>query len=246
MSINIISATDYADLSRKAAGIIAAQVLLKPDCVLGLATGSSPLGLYAELIKKYKAGELDFSRVRSVNLDEYDGLTPDHDQSYAYFMRTNLFDHINIDQEDCNIPSGIAEDGELECARYDDLIDELGGIDLQLLGLGHNGHIGFNEPDDRFIGETHRVELTPETIAANARFFKDGEPQPTAAFTMGMRAILGAKKVLLIVSGEAKAQILRDCLCGPITPRCPASILQLHSDVTVVADAEALSKLLND
>ena len=243
--MNIIAATDYADLSRKAANIIAAQVTIKPDCVLGLATGSSPVGTYKELIAKYEAGELDFSRVRSVNLDEYEGLTPDHDQSYAYFMRTNLFDHINIDQDDCNIPSGTAEDGEVECARYDDLVEELGGIDLQLLGLGHNGHIGFNEPGDAFVGDTHRVELTPMTMEANARFFKEGEHQPTHAYTLGMRGILGARKVLMIVSGAAKAEILRDVLCGPITPKCPASLLQLHPDVTVVADAEAMSLLLS-
>ena len=169
--MRLIIAKDYADVSRKAANIIAAQVQLKPDCVLGLATGSSPVGTYQELIRKYESGELDFSQVKTVNLDEYVGLPKDHDQSYAYFMRSNLFDHVNIDQANCNIPNGMNPDAAAECARYDAIIDAFGGADLQLLGLGPNGHIGFNEPCDEFVNGTNKVELTASTIDANQRFF---------------------------------------------------------------------------
>lgn len=240
--MRIIKTTDYAELSRRAADLIAAQVLLKPDCVLGLATGSSPVGTYKELIKKYEAGALDFSRVKTVNLDEYVGLNPDHDQSYAYFMRDNLFDHINIDKANTNVPSGIAPDGAAECARYDALIAAYGGIDLQLLGLGPNGHIGFNEPADEFPTGTHEVELTDSTIQANKRFFARVEDVPRRARTMGVREIMQARRVLMVVNGSAKAETVKAAFFGPVTPRVPASILQLHPDFTLVADAEALSK----
>ena len=177
-TMRLIRAKDYEDVSRKAANIIAAQIYLKPDCVLGLATGSSPVGTYKELIAKYESGDLDFSQVKTVNLDEYVGLGKDHDQSYAYFMRTNLFDHVNIDQSNCNIPNGMNPDAEGECARYDAVIDGFGGADLQLLGLGPNGHIGFNEPADAFVKNTNRVELTKATIDANARFFATRDDVP--------------------------------------------------------------------
>ena len=240
--MRLYRAKDYNDLSRKAANIISAQVIMKPDCVLGLATGSSPLGTYRQLIEWYKKGDLDFSEVKSVNLDEYKGLPKDNDQSYYYFMHQNFFKDININPENTHIPNGMEPDSEKECSRYNKVIPDLGGIDLQLLGLGHNGHIGFNEPDTAFAKMTHCVDLAPSTIEANKRFFASADDVPRQAYTMGIKTIMQARKILLIVSGEDKAQILYDVLNGPITPHVPASILQLHSDVTVVADEAALSK----
>ena len=239
--MRLIIAKDYADVSRKAANIIAAQVQLNPDCVLGLATGSSPIGTYQELIRKYESGDLDFSQVKTVNLDEYVGLPKDHDQSDAYFMRTNLFDHVNIDQNNCNIPNGKNPDAAGEFARYDAVIDGFGGADLQLLGLGPNGHIGFNEPCDEFVNGTNKVELTASTIDANQRFFEKREDVPTHAYTMGIGSIMKAKRVLLVVNGEKKAQAVKDCFFGPIKPQAPGSILQLHPDFILVADEAALS-----
>ena len=239
--MRIIQTKDYDAMSRAAANLIAAQVLLKPRCVLGLATGSSPIGAYQALISKYQAGELDFSQVTSVNLDEYVGLSPDHDQSYAYFMRHNLFDHINIDLSHTNVPSGLNPDAQAECARYDALIRQVGGIDLQLLGMGVNGHIGFNEPDSVFTCGTHAVELTPSTRQANQRFFASLEDVPTHAYTMGVRDIMQARRVVMVASGANKAQAIRDAFFGPVTPQVPASILQLHPDFILVADQEALS-----
>lgn len=241
--MEIIRAHDYAEMSAKAAELIAAQLLLKPDCVLGLATGSTPLGIYDALARKVAAGSLSFSRTRSINLDEYVGLSADDRQSYAYFMRENLFGKVDFADGANNIPNGTATDIDAECARYDSLAEALGGIDLQLLGLGPNGHIGFNEPSDAFEPNTHLVELTAETIAANARFFGEGEHQPTRALTIGIRAIMQAKTVLLAVSGEAKANALRGALFGPITPALPASILQLHPRLFVVADEAAMSAI---
>ena len=239
--MRLIRAKDYQDVSRKAANIIASVIQLKPDCVLGLATGSSPVGTYKELIAKYESGELDFSQVKTVNLDEYVGLPKDHDQSYAYFMRTNLFDHVNIDQSCCNIPNGMNPDAEGECARYDAVIDAFGGADLQLLGLGPNGHIGFNEPADAFVKPTNKIALTKATIDANARFFASRDDVPKFAYTMGIGGIMKAKRVLLVVSGKGKAQAVKDCFFGAICPQAPGSILQLHPDFTLVADEDALS-----
>ena len=239
--MRLIRAKDYAEVSRKAGQIIAAQIQLKPDCVLGLATGSSPVGTYQELIAKYQQGELDFSQVKTINLDEYVGLTADHDQSYAYFMRTNLFDHVNIDPKNCNIPNGMNPDAAAECARYDAIVDGFGGADLQLLGLGPNGHIGFNEPGEAFVPGTNLVDLTPSTIDANQRFFAKREDVPTQAYTMGIGSIMKAKRVLLVVNGKGKAQAVKDCFFGPIKPQAPGSILQLHPDFILVADEEALS-----
>lgn len=241
--MRVYRAKDYNDLSRKAANIISAQVIMKPDCVLGLATGSTPIGTYKQLIDWYNKGDLDFSDVKSVNLDEYRGLPRDNDQSYYYFMYNNLFKHINIDLDRTNVPNGMEPDSDKECTRYDNVIKELGGIDLQLLGLGHNGHIGFNEPDETFAKGTHCVDLQESTIEANKRFFANIDDVPRQAYTMGIGNIMSAKKVLLVVSGEDKAQILHDVLCGPVTPKVPASILQLHEDVIVVADKAALSKM---
>lgn len=241
--MRIIKAKDYDDLSRKAANIISAQVLLKPDCVLGLATGSTPIGTYKQLIEWYEKGDLDFSAAKSVNLDEYRGLTRDNDQSYYYFMYNNLFKHININMENANVPDGTEPDSEKECSRYENVIEAYGGVDLQLLGLGHNGHIGFNEPDKDFPRTTHCVDLTQSTIEANKRFFASVDDVPKQAYTMGIGTIMKARKILLVVSGADKAQILHDVLCGPVTPEVPASILQLHSDVIVVADEAAMAKL---
>lgn len=240
--MNIVKVKDYQDMSRKAANLISAQVIMKPNCVLGLATGSTPIGTYQQLIEWYNKGDLDFSKVSTANLDEYKGLTRDNDQSYYYFMYNNLFKHVNIDLAKTNIPDGTEPDSDKECARYNKVIEDLGGIDLQLLGLGNNGHIGFNEPDEEFAKLTHCVDLQPSTIEANKRFFASIDDVPRQAYTMGIKTIMQSKKVLLLVSGEGKADILRDALFGPVTPHVPASILQLHNDVTVVADEAALSK----
>ncbi len=241
--MKIISARDYDHMSRQTANIISAQVILKPDCVLGLATGSSPIGTYRQLIDWYRKGDIDFSQVRTVNLDEYVGLDADNDQSYHYFMRHNLFDHINIDQVNTNVPCGVNRNAEEECARYDAVIRSMGGIDLQLLGLGPNGHIGFNEPDDCFSKHTHQVALTDATIQANKRFFEREEDVPRFAYTMGIGDIMSARRVVMVVSGSGKAGIVKEAFFGPITPRVPASILQLHQDFTLVADQAALSQI---
>lgn len=224
----------YQEMSRKAANIISAQIIGKPDTVLGLATGSTPIGTYQQLIDWYKKGDLDFSEVTTVNLDEYYGLSGTHEQSYRYFMNTNLFDHINIKKENTFVPNGLAEDAAAEGARYDERIRALGGIDLQLLGIGVDGHIGFNEPDEVFVKGTHLVTLDPSTIAANARFFKSTDEVPRQAMTMGMMSIMQAKKILMIAAGENKEQILQQAFEGPVTPELPASLLQLHPDVTVI------------
>lgn len=243
--MRIIRTKDYQEMSHKAANIISAQILLKPDCVLGLATGSTPIGTYEELVLKYQKGDLDFSQVRSVNLDEYKGLAPDNAQSYRYFMNKHLFNHVNIHPDHTHLPNGLEDNTEAECQRYDAIIKQLGGVDLQLLGLGLNGHIGFNEPNKDFKKGTHCVALTQSTIDANSRLFKEGETVPSHAYTMGIQTIMSAKKILLVVSGASKAKILKEAFYGPITPRVPASILQLHPDVTLVADQEALSDYLD-
>lgn len=239
--MNVIKAKDYQDMSRKAANIISAQVIMKPDCVLGLATGSTPLGTYAQLVDWYKKGDLDFSRVSSVNLDEYRGLTHDNNQSYYYFMHKNFFQHINIREEATFVPDGTEENSVKACEDHEATIKRLGGIDLQLLGLGNNGHIGFNEPGESFEKETHLVNLTQSTIDANSRFFEKKEDVPTQAYTMGIKSIMMAKKILIVVNGAGKADIVAKAFWGPVTPLVPASILQMHPDVTLVADEEALS-----
>lgn len=241
--MRIIKATDYKDMSRKAANIISAQIIMKPDSVLGLATGSTPIGLYEQLVEWYNKGDLDFSKISTVNLDEYKGLNRENDQSYYYFMHDHLFNHVNIRPECTNLPNGMEPDSEKECKRYEALIDSLGGADLQLLGLGHNGHIGFNEPAPVFEKATHCVDLTESTIEANKRFFASADEVPKQAYTMGIGTIMKAKKILVVVSGEDKAEIVAKAFLGDVTPEVPASILQMHQDVTVVADEAALRVL---
>ena len=239
--MQICKVKNYQELSRKAANLIAAQITLKPDSVLGLATGSSPIGTYDRLVEMYQDGDLDFSQITTVNLDEYKGLPGSHEQSYRYFMNTNLFDHVNIDKNKTYVPNGLEEDSDKACADYNEIIRSVGGIDIQLLGIGGNGHIGFNEPGEAFEKETHCVDLTESTIKANARFFESMDEVPKQAYTMGIKNIMAAKKILLVATGSAKADALYKSLYGPITPNVPASILQLHQDVTVVADEDALS-----
>ena len=222
--MKIIKAKDYNDMSRKAANIISAQVIMKPDCVLGLATGSTPIGTYKQLIEWYEKGDLDF------------------DQSYFYFMNHNLFDYVNVNPERTHLPNGMNPDADAECKRYEEVIRSTGGVDLQLLGLGHNGHIGFNEPGEAFETETHCVDLTERTIEANKRFFASIDDVPKQAYTMGIKTIMMAKKILIVVSGEDKAETVKNAFFGPVTPQVPASILQMHPDVTIVADEAALSK----
>ena len=241
--MKIYKEKDYKDMSRKAANIISAQVIMKPNCVLGLATGSTPIGTYDQLVEWYNKGDLDFSEVTTVNLDEYKGLPRTNDQSYYYFMHQHLFDRVNIDPERTNVPNGMEPDAEKECGRYEELIRSLGGVDLQLLGLGHNGHIGFNEPGEAFEKETHCVDLTESTIEANKRFFASADDVPKQAYTMGIKTIMQAKKILIVVNGENKADIVERAFFGPVTPEVPASILQLHNDVTLVGDEAALAKI---
>ena len=241
--MRIIRAKDYEDMSRKAANIIAAQVIMKPDSVLGLATGSTPVGTYKHLIEKYNNGDLDFSQVTTVNLDEYKGLARDHDQSYYYFMHQNLFNHVNINLEKTFLPDGTQEDSDKACADYERIMAETGGADLQLLGIGHNGHIGFNEPGQVFEKDTHCVDLAEKTIQANKRFFDSADDVPKQAYTMGIRTIMKAKKILLVASGEEKAEIIKEAFFGPVTPTVQASILQLRENVILVADEAALSQV---
>lgn len=241
--MRICKAKDYEDLSRKAASIIAAQVIAKPNCVLGLATGSTPIGAYKNLVEWYKNGDLDFSEVTTVNLDEYKGLPKENDQSYYYFMNDNLFNHVNINKERTFLPDGTEADSEEACKKYEEIVRSVGGADLQLLGMGHNGHIGFNEPSDIFEKDTHCVDLAESTIQANKRFFASEADVPRQAYTMGIGTIMSAKKILIVISGEEKAETVKKAFFGPITPQVPASILQLHPDVIVVADEAALSKV---
>lgn len=241
--MKIYEAADYKDMSRKAANIISAQVILKPDCVLGLATGSSPVGTYDQLVEWYEKGDLDFSRVTSVNLDEYKGLSGENPQSYRYFMNQHLFDRVNINKERTFVPNGLEKDSQKACTQYNAVIRSVGRVDLQLLGLGHNGHIGFNEPGEAFEKETHCVDLAPSTIEANKRFFENEEDVPRQAYTMGIKSIMQAAKILVIVSGGDKAEAVAKAFAGPVTPEVPASVLQLHNDVTLVADKAALAKL---
>lgn len=241
--MKFMKAKDYEGMSRAAANIISAQITMKPDCVLGLATGSTPIGTYKNLVRRYQKGDLDFSLVSTVNLDEYKGLPADNDQSYRYFMNNNLFNHVNINKENTYVPNGMEPDSEKACREYDEIVRNMGGADLQLLGLGHNGHIGFNEPAEEYPKGTNCVDLQASTIEANKRFFASIDEVPKQAYTMGIGTIMSAKKILVVVSGADKADIVAKAFQGPITPQVPASILQLHNDVTVVGDEAAFSKL---
>lgn len=242
--MRIFREKDYDAMSRRAASVIAGEVVHNPSCLLGLATGSTPEGAYKYLVDWYKQGLISFKDVLSVNLDEYVGLAPTHDQSYRYFMQSNLFDHVDIVPEHTRVPDGLTKDAKAFCSEYDAYIRSKSYVDMQLLGIGRNGHIGFNEPDDHFVKETHVVDLAESTIDANARFFATRDDVPKQAISMGIGAIMGAKKVLLCASGEDKADAIYNSVCGPITPKCPGSILQLHKNVVLVADEAALSKLI--
>lgn len=232
-AIRLIKTNTYEEMSLLAASIIGGQVLLKPDSVLGLATGSSPIGTYRVLVENYEKGVLDFSKTKTVNLDEYCGLSGENPNSYRYFMNDNLFDHINIDKANTYVPNGAAADFEAEAARYEAFVASLGGVNLQLLGIGHNGHIAFNEPTSTFPATVHTVDLTESTINANARLFERREDVPTRALTMGIGTIMKAEKILMI-AGADKTEIVERALFGDVTPEVPASVLQLHRDVTVI------------
>jgi len=241
--LRIIKAKDYEEMSRKAAGVIAAQVIAKPDSVLGLATGGTPVGTYAKLVEWYNRGDLDFSDITTVNLDEYRGLPRTNEQSYWYFMHDNLFNHVNIKPERINLPNGENTDAEAACAEYNEILHSVGAIDLQLLGIGTDGHIGFNEPADHFPLETHCVDLEESTIEDNKRFFANKDEVPRQAYTMGIKTIMQAKKVLMVANGKNKAEIIKKAFFGPVTPEVPASILQMHPDFILVADEDALSEI---
>ena len=241
--MRIIRAKDYKDMSRKAANIISAQVILKPDSVLGLATGSSPIGTYELLVKWYEKGDLDFADVTTVNLDEYYGMKPENDQSYHYFMHDHFFDHVNIDPSRINLPNGMEPDEKKECARYDAVLRSVGDVDIQLLGIGRNGHIGFNEPDDHFTCGCHVVNLTESTIQANRRFFDSEASVPRQAVSLGVGSILASRCILLLATGEDKAQAIHDTVCGDITSRTPASILKTHPNVILLLDRAAAGML---
>lgn len=244
--MRIINCHTYEAMSRKAADILAAQIQLKPNCVLGLATGTTPIGAYQGLIKKYESGSLDFSEVRTYNLDEYRGLTHEDPQSYHYFMNDQLFNHVNIDPANVHVPDGANADADAACADYDRMVAEAGYCDLQLLGIGRNGHIGFNEPADDFTYGTHVVTLAADTIEANARFFKSADEVPRQAVSMGIGNIMAAKCVVLVATGENKAKAVYDTIRGPITPRVPASVLQLHPCCVILTDREAGKLMLEE
>ena len=237
--MRVIIEKDYEAISRKAAEFVAEIVRNKPDCVLGLATGSTPIGLYKELIRMHKEEGLDFARVTTFNLDEYYGLAPAHDQSYHYFMHDNLFNYINVSPANIHVPSGTAPDVEVSCARYEEMIEEAGGIDIQVLGIGSDGHIAFNEPGSSLASSTGLVTLTEETVKDNARFFETAEEVPRFAVTMGVGTILETRKCLVLASGAKKAGIIAEAVEGPITSQITASALQMHPDTVVIVDEEA-------
>lgn len=243
--MKIFKTNSYDEMSSKAAELISQQIINKPESVLGLATGSTPIGMYELLVNKHREKGLDFSKIKTVNLDEYVKISPNHESSYTYFMKHHLFDHININKSNYYLPNSNASDYEDECKRYDDVLDDLDGIDLQILGIGHNGHIGFNEPMDHYTKGTHVIELTTSTINANSRLFEDPSEIPTKAITMGIQSIMKAKKIILLANGINKAEIINKSLFGAITPQVPASVLQLHPNLVVIGDEEALSRLDN-
>lgn len=241
--MKIINAKNRAEAGKYAAQMIIDLIKKKPDATLGLATGSSPETTYSCLVRAYEAGEVSFSEVRTVNLDEYVGVDETHPQSYRYFMDEKLFSKVNIRKESTHLPNGMAEDLSAECERYNEVISALSPIDIQLLGIGHNGHIGFNEPSDFFTEGTHVVDLAPSTIEANSRFFSAKSDVPSRAITMGIGQIMSAKRIVLLAFGKEKSDILRAALTGDVTPNCPASVLQHHPNLTVIADTHALAKM---
>lgn len=241
--MRIITVENYEEMSKKAATMVASQIILRPDSILGLATGDTPTGMYQELIKLYNNKEIDFSETKTFNLDEYYGINKENNQSYYYYMMNNFFEHININRENINMPNGIAANIDEECKAYEERISQAGGIDIQVLGIGGNGHIGFNEPGANFEAETHLVELDEKTIEANSRFFESIEEVPTKAVSMGIKTIMHSKKIILLASGIAKAEAIANAVNGKISSEVPASILQLHKDVTIIVDKEAGSKL---
>lgn len=237
--MNVMVCKNYEEVSLRAAEIMAEVMREKPECVLGLATGSTPVGMYQNLIKMNRAGEIDFSRVTTVNLDEYYPIAPDNDQSYRYFMNTQLFDHVNIDKANTYVPNGMAEDPQEACREYEDIVEKVGQVDIQVLGIGQNGHIGFNEPDEALYVPTHVTALTESTIKANARFFASEADVPTMALTMGIGTILKAKKIIILATGASKKEAVAAMLAGKLTTACPASMLNLHPDVTLICDDDA-------
>ena len=239
--MEIIVVKNYQEMSSCAAKYFAKVISDKPDCVLGLATGDTPIGMYDCLAEEYRQGKLDFSRVRSVNLDEYYPISPDNNQSFRYFMNEKLFDRVNIRKDATMVPDGTAKDVESACRAYENAIDALGGIDIQVLGIGRNGHIGFNEPAKELIPFTHLTELTESTIEANARFFEDETQVPRHALTMGIQSVFMARKIILLASGANKAEAVCAMLKGNISTNCPASLLCLHPDVTLICDRDAYS-----
>ncbi|SFO48838.1 glucosamine-6-phosphate deaminase [Pseudobutyrivibrio sp. JW11] len=241
--MKIYKEKDYDAVSKRAAALVAAQIKEKNDSILGLATGSSPVGMYKELVEMYNSGELSFKNIRTINLDEYAGLADDDINSYHYFMNQHLFSKVDIDLANTHLPNGIAVDPDAECASYEAMVQTLGGADLQVLGLGENGHIGFNEPGTPFTETTHLVDLTESTIRANSRLFEKIEDVPRQAYSMGIKTIMSAKRILLIVTGTAKADALAKVLNGPVTETVPGSVLQTHPDVTVICDEAAASQL---
>ena len=242
-ALNFIISNSYAEMSVKAAHFVAAALKAKPDIVLGLPTGSTPIGMYQELVRMHKEEGLDFSQVSTFNLDEYRGLKGDHNQSYRYFMETNLFRHVNIKPENINFLSGVAKDPVAECKRYEEAIIKAGGIDLMILGIGINGHIGFNEPASKLEANSHIVKLTESTIKANARFFEHLEDVPREAITMGVGSILRSRNIILLASGTNKKEAVYGSMSGLVTTEIPGSLLQLHNEVTFFLDTEAAAKI---
>ena len=238
--MNVIVCKNYEEVSAKAAEIMVDVMKAKPACVLGLATGSTPVGMYQKLIEKNRAGEIDFSAVTTVNLDEYYPISPDNDQSYRYFMNHQLFDHVNIDKAKTFVPDGMADDPDAACRAYEDIVASVGQVDIQVLGIGQNGHIGFNEPEDALFVPTHVTDLTESTIKANARFFASEADVPTKALTMGIGTILKAKKIIILANGASKKDAVAAMLTGRLSCNCPASMLNLHPDVTLICDEAAI------
>ncbi|MDD3655946.1 MAG: glucosamine-6-phosphate deaminase [Atribacterota bacterium] len=241
--MNVVIVKDYHELSVQAAQLVADQITRKKNTVLGLATGQTPVGMYQELIKKFKKGEIDFSQVVTFNLDEYYGLSPEHPQSYHYFMWDTFFQHININKENIYLLNGITDNIDEECQRFEDLIKKRGGLDLQILGIGDNGHLGFNEPAIGLNSKTHLVNLSKATIRANVKYFDDIKEVPRQALTMGIGTIMKAEKIILLASGRKKSPVIVKTIKGPVSTEVPATVLQLHNEVSIILDQDAASKL---